>query len=68
MTCVSFLKYKSKALEKFKIFKALAKNQAGCKLKCIRSNRGGEFTDYDFADLCNEHVIKQQFTIIGTPQ
>ena len=68
MTWVSFLKYKSESLEKFKIFKALAENQIGCKLKCIRSNRGGEFTDYDFADLCNEHGIKQQFTIVGTPQ
>ena len=38
------------------------------KIKCIRSDRGAEFTDYDFADLCNEHEIKQQFTIAGTPQ
>ena len=68
MTWVSFLKYKSEALDKFKIFKALAENQTGCKLKCIGSDKGGEFTDYDFADLCNEHGIKQQFTIVGTPQ
>ena len=68
MTWVAFLKYKSEALEKFKIFKALAESQTGCKLKCIRLDRGGEFTDYDFADLCNEHGIKQQFTIAGTPQ
>ena len=33
MTWVAFLKYKSEALEKFKIFKALAENQTGCKLK-----------------------------------
>ena len=65
---MEFLKYKSKALDKFKISKALAENQTGCKLKCIRSDRGGEFTKYDFADLCNEHGIKQQFTIAGTPQ
>ena len=68
MTWVSFLKNKSEALDKFKIFKALAENQTGCKLKCIRSDRGGEFTNYEFADLCNEHGIKQQFTIAGTPQ
>ena len=68
MTWVEFLKNKSEALEKFKIFNALAENQIGCKLKCIKSDRGGEFTDYDFADLCNEHGIKQQFTIAGTPQ
>ena len=68
MTWVAFLKNKSEAMEKFKIFKALAENQIGCKLKCIRSDRGGEFTDHDFADLCNEHGIKQQLTIAGTPQ
>ena len=51
MTWVAFLKYKSKELNKFKIFKALAENQIGCKLKCIRSDRGGEFTDYEFAYL-----------------
>ena len=68
MTWVAFLKYKSEALEKFKIFKALAENQIGCKIKCIKLDRGGEFIDYDFADLCNEHGIKQQFTIAGTPQ
>ena len=68
LTWVAFIKYKSEALEKFKIFKALEKNQTGCKLKCIRSDRGGEFKDYDFADLCNEHGIKQQFTIASTPQ
>ena len=55
LTWVAFLKYKSEAIEKFKIFKALAENQIGCKLKCIRSDRGGEFTYYDFANLCNEH-------------
>ena len=59
LTWVEFLKYKSEAIKKFKIFKALAKNQTGCKIKCIRSDRGGEFTDYDFADLCNEYRIKQ---------
>ena len=49
LTWVAFLKYKSEAIEKFKIFRALAENQTGCKQKCIRSDRGGEFTDYDFS-------------------
>ena len=68
MTWVAFLKNKSEALEKFKIFKALAENQTRCKLKCIRSDKGGEFTDYEFADICNEYGIEQQFIIAGTPQ
>ena len=68
LSWVEFLQYRSEAFEKFKIFKALAENQTGCKLECIRSDRGGEFTEYDFADLCNEHGIKQHFTIAGTPR
>ena len=68
MKWVSFIKNKLKALEKFRIFKALVENRTRCKLKCIRSDRGGEFIDYEFANLCNEYGIKQQFTIAGTPQ
>lgn len=55
---VAFIKNKSEAFEKLKIFKALAENQTGCKIKCIRSNRGGEFTLDEFADLCDELGIK----------
>ena len=42
LTWVSFLKEKSKALEKFKIFKALIENQIGKRLKAVRYDRGGE--------------------------
>ena len=59
LTWMAFLRYKSEAFDKFQIFKALAENQTGCKLKCIRSDRGGEFTNDDFGDLCNECGIKQ---------
>ncbi|GLJ31052.1 hypothetical protein SUGI_0621390 [Cryptomeria japonica] len=38
---VVFLKEKSKAFEKFKIFKAKVEIESGLKLKCLRSNRGG---------------------------
>ena len=51
-----------------KIFKALVENQTGCKLTCIISYRGGEFTDTDSAELCNECGIKKQFIIASTPQ
>lgn len=52
LTLVVFLRNKSEAFEKFKTFKALEENQTGCKIKCIRSNNEGEFTSYEFADLC----------------
>jgi hypothetical protein len=40
-TLVAFLKEKTEAFEKFKIFKALTENQTGNRLKEIRSDRGG---------------------------
>lgn len=51
LTWVEFLRYKPEAFEKFKIIKALLENQTGCKLKFIKPDRGGEFTDDDFVDL-----------------
>ena len=44
MTWVTFIKEKSEALMKFKAFKALAKNEANLKIKCLRSDNCGEFT------------------------
>ena len=68
LTWVSFLKEKSEAFEKFKIFKALIENQAGNRLKVVRSDRGGEFMSSDFKELCDKHGIKREYTILGTPQ
>ena len=44
LTWVAFLKEKSEAFEKFKVFKALTENQTGKRLKAVRSDRGGEFS------------------------
>jgi len=44
MIWVAFLKEKSEAFAKFKIFKALTENQTGRKVKAIRFDRGGEFS------------------------
>ena len=46
MTWVTFLKEKIEAFEKFKDFKALVENETNLKIKCLRSDRGGEFTSY----------------------
>jgi hypothetical protein len=48
LTWVAFLKEKAEAFEKFKIFKALTKNQIGNSLKEVRSDRGREFMSSDF--------------------
>ena len=58
LTWVSFLKEKSEAFEKFKVFKALTENQTGKRLKAISSNRGGEFSSWNFKEFCDKHGIK----------
>jgi transposase InsO family protein len=68
LTWVAFLKEKSEAFEKFKVFKALTENQTGKRLKAVRSNRGGEFSSGDFKEFCNKHGIKREYTIPRTPQ
>ena len=68
LTWVAFLKEKYEALEKFKIFKALAENQIGKILKEVRSDRGEEFCSGYFKEFCYKHGIKREYTILGTPQ
>jgi transposase InsO family protein len=67
-TWIYFLKEKSSALATFKLFKALVENEAGCKIQCLRSDRGGEFTSNEFNVFCSENGIKRQLTAAYTPQ
>jgi transposase InsO family protein len=68
MTTVWFLKNKSEAFEKFKVYKEMVENEMDSKIKCLRSDNGGEFTSKEFMDYCNSHGIKRQFSIARTPQ
>jgi hypothetical protein len=44
MTAVCFLKNKSEAFENFKIYKEMVENEMDSRIKCLRSDNGGEFT------------------------
>ena len=68
LTCVAFLKEKYEAFEKFKVFKVLNENQIGKRLKAVRYDRGGEFSSWNFKELCDKHGIKREYTIPSTPQ
>jgi transposase InsO family protein len=68
MTAVCFLKNKSEAFENFKIYKEMVENEMDSKIKCLRSNNGGEFTSKESMDYCSNHGIKRQFSIARTPQ
>jgi transposase InsO family protein len=68
MAWVCFLKEKSEALNKFKVFKILVENEIETKIKCLRSYNGGEFTSKEFDLFYETHGIKRQFSVARTPQ
>jgi transposase InsO family protein len=68
MGWICFLKEKSEALNKFKAFKTLVENEKETKIKCLRSDNGGEFTSKEFDLFCETHGIKRQFSTAITPQ
>lgn len=57
---VSFLKEKSQAFDKFKIFKEKVEIESGLKIRCLSSDRRGEFTSialntyYEVHEICKE--------------
>ena len=59
MKWILFLKHKSEALEKFETFKNLAENQIGRRIKCLRSDRGGEFISDDFNEFYHKYGIRR---------
>ena len=63
-----FSKKKVEAFEKFKTFKSLIETQTGKRLKVVRSDQGGEFMSREFKELCVEHGIKREYTILRAPQ
>jgi len=65
---VYFLVEKSEALVTFKYFKKSVEKEMDAYIKCLRTDRGGEFTSQDFNDFCKENGIKRQLTAAYTPQ
>ena len=45
-----FLKQKSDVFQTFKKWKCLVENETGKKLKCLRSDNGGEYCNHKFED------------------
>jgi hypothetical protein len=58
MFAVCFLRKNSDAFEYFNIYKEMVETEMGLKIKCLRSNNGGDFTSKEFMDFCGEHGIK----------
>lgn len=61
------LKTKDQVLEKFKEFHVMVERQSGKKLKCIRTDNGGEYCG-PFDVYCKQHGIRHEKTPPKTPQ
>ncbi|KAE8670544.1 hypothetical protein F3Y22_tig00112127pilonHSYRG00101 [Hibiscus syriacus] len=62
------IKKKSDVFSTFKIFKARVELDSGNKIKCFRTDNGGEYTSEEFDDFCRKEGIKRQFTVVNTHQ
>ena len=65
---ISLLSLKAEALQGFKKFRMMAEAEIKRKLKCARSDRGGEFLSKEFILYCEENGILRQLTTPYTPQ
>ena len=65
---VYFLKNKSEVFETFKKWRAMVETETDLKLKCLRSNNGGEYIDGGFKEFCVANGIKMEKTTPRTPQ
>jgi transposase InsO family protein len=67
-TWIYFLKTKGEVFKRFQEFKALVENQTGKKIRCLRSDNGGEYTSKDFDDYCVREGIRREMTVAYNPQ
>ena len=47
------------------IYKKNVENEMDSRIKCLRSDNGGEFTSKDFMDYCSSHGIKGNSSLLG---
>ncbi|GKB49317.1 gag-pol polyprotein [Tanacetum coccineum] len=52
----------------FKVYKARVELDSEKKIKCLRTDNGGEYTGDEFDTFCRQKGIKRQFTTSYTPQ
>ena len=61
------MKHKSDVFDVFKKWKALVETETSLKLKCLRSDNGGEYIDGGFKEYCADQGIRMEKIIPGTP-
>jgi transposase InsO family protein len=66
--CVYCIRQKSDVFDTFKKLKSLVENETGKKLKCLRSDNGGEYCNKEFDDYCSYHRIPIENIVPRAPQ
>ena len=61
-------KKKFDVFDTFKKWKSLVVNETGKRLKCLRSDNGGEYCSKEFDSHCSHNGIRRENTIPRTPQ
>ncbi|GJX61084.1 retrovirus-related pol polyprotein from transposon TNT 1-94, partial [Tanacetum coccineum] len=65
---VYFLKNKSEVFNTFKKWKAAVENETNLRVKCLKSDNGGEYSSREFIEYCAENGIRMLKTVPETPQ
>ena len=62
------IRRKADVLAASKTFKARVELKSEKKIKCLRTDNGGEYTSDEFDNFCQSEGIERQFTTASTPQ
>ena len=67
MMTIIFLKEKFDAFQLFKWYLVGVEKEIHKSLKCLRSNRGGDFISNEYNTFCNDRGIKRWVSVPKTP-
>ncbi|KAL0394817.1 UNVERIFIED_CONTAM: hypothetical protein Slati_4447900 [Sesamum latifolium] len=65
---IYLIRYKFEAFGRFKEYRLEVENQTSCKIKALRSDRGGWYLSGEFIDYLKENGILSQYTPPKIPQ
>ena len=62
------IRTKDRVFSIFTDWLAMVENQTGRKLKCLRTDNGGEFKSEEFVKFCRERGIRREYTTPYSPE
>ena len=67
-TTVYLMRSKSDAFASYRSFATWIRTQFGLEIKCLRSDRGGEYLSHDFINYLEDHGTERRLTTHDTPE